>query len=96
MIIHVTFGGVAILSSFIGLFSRKGYSMHRVAGSVFVISMVTMAISGSGIAFHKPEMITLIAGLFTIYLLISAIVNVLRTFNVATKSSGPQFPQSQP
>lgn len=79
MIIHVTFGGVAILSGFVGLFSKKGHLAHRVAGRVFVISMVAMALAGSLIAFQKPEMITLIAGLFTIYLVISAIVTVRST-----------------
>lgn len=79
MIIHVTFGGVAILSGFVGLFSKKGFLAHRVAGRVFVISMVAMAIAGSQIAFQKPEMITLLAGLFTIYLVISAIVTVRNT-----------------
>jgi len=79
MIIHVTFGGVAILSGFIGLLSKKGFLVHRVAGRVFMISMVVMAIAGSIIAFQKPEMITLLAGLYTIYLVISAMVTVRST-----------------
>jgi uncharacterized membrane protein len=79
MIIHVTFGGVAILAGFIGLLSKKGFLVHRMAGRVFVVSMLAMAIAGSFIAFQKPEMITLLAGLFTIYLVISAIVTVRST-----------------
>lgn len=76
MLIHVTLGGVAILSGFCGLLSKKGQPLHRLAGKIFVFSMITMAIFGSIIAYQKPEMITLLAGLFTCYLVLSAFLTV--------------------
>ena len=80
MLVHVTLGGVAILSGFLGLLSKKGKLVHRTAGKVFVFSMLFMAIAGSFIAYQKPEMITFLAGLFTSYLVLSALVTVSHTW----------------
>jgi len=76
IILHVTFGGVALVSGFIALLSTKGKALHRHAGKVFVLSMLIMAFAGSIVAFKKPEMITLLAGLFTCYLVLSALLTV--------------------
>ena len=39
IVIHVTAGLLAILAGFFALYSRKGASLHRRGGMVFVIAM---------------------------------------------------------
>lgn len=79
MLVHIILGAVAILSGFLGLLSKKGQQIHRTAGKVFVFSMLIMAITGSIIAYQKPEMVTFLAGLFTSYLVLSALITVRNT-----------------
>jgi hypothetical protein len=43
LIIHICGGLVALLSGVAGLWFRKGFPRHRLAGNIFFISMLTMA-----------------------------------------------------
>ncbi len=78
LIIHVAFGAIAVLSGITALLSRKGARLHRTAGAIFFASMLTSAAAGVYIALTKPEMITLLAGCFTIYLVATAWITVKR------------------
>lgn len=71
-IIHVLFGTVAVLAGAVALATRKGGTHHRQAGKLFFLSMMVMA--GAGILLSLPEgqVITMIAGVFTGYLVFTS------------------------
>ncbi|CAH9049432.1 hypothetical protein PSECIP111951_01355 [Pseudoalteromonas holothuriae] len=71
--IHITFGVLAVVAGYIALFSEKGKRKHIKAGNWFVVTMVLMGISGVVVAYLKPMDISVIAGLFTLYLVISGV-----------------------
>lgn len=68
MMLHVVTGTVAVASGGLALAVRKGETVHRWAGMTFFLTMTISAAAGAWAAFIKPEMITVLAGLFTIYL----------------------------
>lgn len=69
---HVVTGSVAVTAGMLALFAPKGRVWHRRAGQVFVVSMLLMASAGALIAWFRPMMISVLAGVFTCYLVISA------------------------
>ncbi len=72
MMIHVVTGTVGVLSGAVALFARKGATVHRGAGVVFFVTMLISAGVGAVIALMMPEMITMLAGVFTCYLVTSS------------------------
>ena len=75
--IHVIAGARGIISGFIALFVVKGATVHRRSGTVFVTSMVAMAMMGATIAaFFRPNPGNVIAGTLTTYLVITAFTTV--------------------
>lgn len=50
---HVCAGSVGLLSGFVTMSFRKGSRRHRLAGDVFVISMLCMSASGATVGFIK-------------------------------------------
>jgi hypothetical protein len=54
------------------MFFRKGSHRHRVAGDVFVISMLGLGASGAYMGFMKHEMLNVSMGLLTCYLVATA------------------------
>ncbi|MCF6436851.1 hypothetical protein [Pseudoalteromonas sp. MMG022] len=70
---HIASGTVAVLAGYTALFMKKGGVGHIKAGRWFVIAMVLMAITGSVVAFIKPMMISVIAGMYTLYLVLTAV-----------------------
>ena len=79
LIIHISTGTVAILFGFLALFLRKGSNHHRTAGKIFFGSMLIMSIASAYVAYNKQITISVIAGLFTFYLVASAWITVRRT-----------------
>lgn len=73
---HLISGTVAVGAGFVALAAPKGYPWHRMAGRVFVPSMLLMAASGTALASLRPMPIAIIAGLITIYLLLTAWLTV--------------------
>jgi len=67
--LHITAGTFSILAGFVALFSRKGESVHRVAGSVFFIAMIVMCSSALVVATLREQTINIYASLVTIYFL---------------------------
>jgi uncharacterized membrane protein len=51
---------------------RKGERLHRIFGTVFVLSMLTMAIAATYMAVKFPEPTNILAGTFAFYLVTSA------------------------
>jgi len=72
MLLHIITGSIAVIAGLLALILKKGQKYHRLSGKVFVISMAIMALSGAYIAYIKPMMITLIAGVYTLHLVLTA------------------------
>lgn len=73
---HLISGTVAVGAGFVAMSAPKGRPWHLMAGRVFVPSMLIMAVSGTALACLKPMPIAIIAGLLTIYLLLTAWLTV--------------------
>lgn len=74
---HLMAGTVACLSGLVALASKKGNTLHRMAGRLFVAAMVITAGGGTIYAIDRPEALTGMVGLFTCYLVLSSIHTVL-------------------
>ncbi len=80
LFLHVAGGSVGIVSGFVALLSRKGGRVHRVAGTVFFVSMLVMATIGAGASpfLPVPEMPNVFAGILVIYLVTTSLAAVRR------------------
>jgi len=78
MLIHIIAGAIGVASGAAALLAPKGKVLHRIAGNVFFGSMLIMAAAGAVIAYQLPSMITVIAGLFTFYLVATAWATIRR------------------
>ena len=70
--LHVTAGIVGLLSGTAAMIFRKGSRRHGQAGDVFVVSMLTMATCGAGLAILKHQPGNVVGGVFTFYLITTA------------------------
>jgi uncharacterized membrane protein len=69
VMIHVCNAVVGLLSGVLSMLFRKGSGLHRVAGNIFFVSMLSM--SGSGVliaAFLRPNHGNVMAGSLTFYM----------------------------
>jgi uncharacterized membrane protein len=79
LILHVFAGTVALFAGIVAMSSRKGARVHRVAGTVFFVSMLVMAVFADYLAVAMPDQIpNLFVGTFTIYLVATAWLTVRR------------------
>ncbi len=67
--LHIGGGTVGLLSGAVALSVRKGAPLHRLAGRVFVISMLIMAGIGGAVAPFLNDRLSTVAGLMTFYLI---------------------------
>jgi hypothetical protein len=79
VIFHASVGGVGLLTGVLALWARKGSLLHRRAGTVFFVVMLTTAVSGAYLGFRTGELGNAIAGIVTIYLLATSWVTVRRS-----------------
>jgi hypothetical protein len=77
-ILHLSAGAIGLVSGVTALFTRKGAHLHRAAGSVFFAAMLMTAASGVYMGFARDQINNAIAGIITLYLLITAWVTVRR------------------
>ncbi|HEX4387757.1 MAG TPA: DUF2306 domain-containing protein [Steroidobacteraceae bacterium] len=78
-IVHIAAGTLALIAGTGALLVRKGAHAHRVAGTVFLVSMLVMGVSADYLAVVRPGQIpNLFIGTFTIYLLVTAWLAVRR------------------
>jgi hypothetical protein len=77
---HIGGGAVGLVSGAVAILARKGERLHRVAGTVFFVAMLTMAGIGATVSpFLDTEQWTnTTAGAFTFYLVATAWVTVRR------------------
>ena len=78
LILHISAGGIAILSGAAALLFRKGSHRHRMAGNVFFVSMLTLSAIGACVAPFLPDRGSAVAGAFAFYLVATAWVTVRR------------------
>ena len=78
MIPHVMAGVVGLSAGALALAARKGERLHRRAGTVFFVAMLTMSALGAWLAVVAPSRLSVFAGLFTFYLVATAWVTVRR------------------
>jgi uncharacterized membrane protein len=72
MLLHIIAGTIAVIAGALALTHKKGQQSHRLSGKIFVCTMAIMALSGAYIAILKPMMISLIAGFYTLHLVLTA------------------------
>ncbi len=69
---HICAGATGLLSGAAAMSFRKGSRRHRVTGSVFVISMLSLSASGAYLGFIKHQMLNGLMGVLTFYLVATA------------------------
>jgi hypothetical protein len=79
LLIHVGTGSLGFLSGAVALTARKGDTLHRVAGTVFFLAMLTTAASASILALGIHQNGNAVGGIFTFYLVATAWATVRRT-----------------
>jgi peptidoglycan/LPS O-acetylase OafA/YrhL len=78
ILLHIIGGLVGLTSGAVALSAPKGGWLHRKSGIIFVYAMLVLSVSGAVMAALKPERISVIAGLLTFYLVITALLTVRR------------------
>jgi len=78
LILHIGGGSVGILAGATALFVRKGSPLHRLAGNIFFVAMLTMSGIGACVAPFLPDRGSAVMGAFTFYLVASAWMTVRR------------------
>lgn len=79
LVLHILGGVIGVISGFAALFLRKGSRPHRIAGDVFVISMMIMGAAGVYAAAVKGQELNVLAGTYTFYLVVTAWLTASRT-----------------
>ena len=78
--LHILAGTFALISGTIAFSARKGASLHKKSGLVFVILMLIMSCSGAFLAASNTEKLNVVAGCLTFYLVATAFL-VVHPFN---------------
>jgi hypothetical protein len=68
LFLHICSGIVGLLSGGIAICFGKGSHRHAVAGNVFVVSMMTLGVSGTLLAVPKHQVGNVFGGIITCYL----------------------------
>ena len=84
ILFHICAGTVGMLSGIVSLCFRKGSRGHRVAGTVFFISMLGLSISGATIGLMRDQITNFLAGTLTFYLVVTA-------WSTARRGDGQMF-----
>ena len=78
ILLHILGGLIGLTSGAVALAAPKGGTLHRKSGTVFVYAMLLMSTSGAVMAALMPERVSVIAGLLTFYLVLTALLTVRR------------------
>jgi uncharacterized membrane protein len=76
--IHILAGLLALVFGYVALFARKGATLHRKSGRLFVQAMVAMSLSGALMAALTGSRVSVVAGLLTFYFVTTALLTVRR------------------
>jgi uncharacterized membrane protein len=78
-VLHIGAGALGLLSGVIAVCARKGGPLHRKAGTVFVASMLVMAVFACYLAVVMPDqLVNVFIGIFALYLVGTAWLTVRR------------------
>lgn len=77
--LHIGGGAIGLVSGTVAAFARKGGRLHRTAGTIFVISMVVMALFAFYLAVVTPDQVNLFISVFVFYLVATAWLTVWRS-----------------
>lgn len=77
-LLHIIAGSVGLAAGAVALYARKGATLHRQSGLIFVYAMLLMSASGALIAALNQGRISVVAGLLTFYLVSTALLTVRR------------------
>jgi len=72
LLVHICGGTVGLVSGTGAMVFRKGSPRHVLAGKIFVVSMLIMAVGAVFVAVAKNETNNISGGLFTFYLVLTA------------------------
>jgi hypothetical protein len=72
LFVHIAGGSVGLLSGTAAIIFRKGSRRHALAGRIFVVAMLTMAILAVYLAVLKKQPNNIGGGIFTFYLIATA------------------------
>ena len=80
LLLHIAGGTVGIISGAVALLAHKGGRLHRAAGTIFLVSMLTMATIGAATSpfLPVPSMPNVVAGTLTLYLVATGWVAIKR------------------
>ncbi|HEY3474828.1 MAG TPA: DUF2306 domain-containing protein [Anaerolineales bacterium] len=78
ILVHIVGGLIGLTSGAVALSTSKGGRLHRKSGMIFVYAMLVMSVSGALMAARMPERISVLAGMLTFYLVITALLTVRR------------------
>jgi uncharacterized membrane protein len=78
LVLHIGGASVGLASGAVAMVARKGERLHRAAGNVFFVSMLTMSGVAAIVSPMLPDRISAVAGLFTFYLTATAWATVRR------------------
>ena len=77
--VHIAAGLIAILAGFTALFAKKGSPLHRRAGDVFVVAMITLTgTAWYAATFVHPNRGNVVAAMVTLYLVTTGALTVKR------------------
>ncbi len=78
-VVHIAGGATGLVSGTIAVCARKGSPLHRKAGTVFVVSMMAMAVFAIYLGIAVPDQLTnVFIGTFALYLVATAWMTVRR------------------
>lgn len=72
VIFHASAGALTLLAGATALIARKGERVHRVAGTVFLVAILLTAGSAVYLGFAANEALNALAGILTLYFVITA------------------------
>ena len=74
--IHVAAGGLALVLGAVALLVKKGGTIHRKSGLLFVLAMLVMGISAAILGVRKGATGNVFGGLMTVYFVVTALTTV--------------------
>jgi uncharacterized membrane protein len=72
LVFHISAGALVLLSGTVAMVLRKGSHRHRVAGTVFVMAMVSMTASAMCLGLMKRQVGSCLIAFLTFYLVVTA------------------------
>ena len=77
-LVHVVAGTLSLVAGYVALYSVKGATLHRRAGTVFVYAMLAMCVAGFTMAVGRgvAPAVNVPAALLTAYLVVTSLASV--------------------